>query len=123
MFSLIFQELRDLYVPFAPQAVVTADTPDHYWLGTHEVRARDGYRTAFGGVKIGKSYVSAHLMPLYVHTDMLQIPGPALRRRMQGKSCFNFRVADPILFAELGRVIGQSAARFAEDGRLRCPGS
>jgi hypothetical protein len=29
---------------------------------------------------------------------------PELRRRMQGKSCFNFRTVDEPLFAELARI-------------------
>lgn len=119
MFQEIFSDLRGLYAPFADQAVVTDDGPGRYFLATHEVRARDGYRTAFGGVEIGKAYVSVHLMPLYVHPEMLDALSPALRARMQGKSCFNFRKSDAELFDELATVIAAGAARFVKDGRLK----
>src|SRR3569832_2420852 len=55
----------------------------------------------FGGVEIRKSYVSYHLMPVYARPAMLAGVSPALRKRMQGKACFNFKVADPALFDEL----------------------
>ena len=29
---------------------------------------------------------------------------PALKQRMQGKACFNFKRIDPELFAELGEI-------------------
>ena len=57
-------------------------------------------------------------MPVYAHPDMLAAVSPELKRRMQGKSCFNFKKADAVLFDELGRLITAGAARFAEDGRL-----
>ena len=115
----VFEDLRDLFTPFQAWAELVSDTPTRYHLDTHEVRARDGYRTAFGGVAIGKRYVSVHLMPLYVHPDLLDGVSPALRRRMQGKSCFNFRSVDPDLRPELAALVRQCAARFASDGRLK----
>ena len=48
----------------------------------------------FGGVRSGKAYVSYHLMPVYSHPALLEAISPALRRRMQGKSCFNFKAPD-----------------------------
>ncbi len=94
------------------------DEPGNYSLGTHEVRAKDGYRTWFGGVEIRKAYVCAHVMPVYIHPDLLAGISPALRKRMQGKACFNFKKADPDLISELACLIARGAARFAEDGRL-----
>ena len=40
-------------------------------------------------------------MPVYVFPDLLDGISPELRRRMQGKSCFNFARVDTPLFAEL----------------------
>lgn len=114
-----FEDLRGLFTPFQAWAQLVSDTPTRYHLDTHEVRARDGYRTAFGGVQIGKRYVSVHLMPVYVHPDLLDGMSPALRRRMQGKSCFNFRQVDPDLHAELAALVRRCAVRFASDGRLK----
>lgn len=117
----VFEMLRPLFSRHADRLVVLQDAPDRYFLGTHEVRARDGYRTGFGGVEIRKSFVSVHLMPVYVHPDLLEGLSPELRRRMQGKSCFNFRKPDPRLFEELSGLVAAGLARFEADGRLRPP--
>ncbi|WP_390911473.1 hypothetical protein [Pseudosulfitobacter sp. SM2401] len=117
-FQDIFNALHPLYRVHADACVVLRNEAMAYYLGTHEVRAKDGYRTDFGGVEIKKAHVSAHLMPVYVHPDMLDQISPALRKRMQGKSCFNFRTMDRALFEELNTLITAGVARFKQDGRL-----
>jgi hypothetical protein len=102
----------------ADQCVLVHDEPGRYYLGSHEVRAKDGYRTGFGGVEIKKAYVSAHLMPIYIHPDLLAEISADLKKRKQGKSCFNFKKADPALFDELNGLIKASVDRFKADGRL-----
>ena len=69
-----------------------------------------------GGVRVGKSYVSYHLMPVYMFPDLLAGLSPALRKRMQGKSCFNFREADPALMRELEALTKAGIARVKKDG-------
>ncbi len=114
----IFGTLRALFRVHAEKCVVLRDEPFGYYLGTNEVRSRDGYRTGFGGVEIMKTYVSAHLMPVYVHPDLLKSLSPKLRKRMQGKSCFNFKRLDGRLFDELDDLISAGIVRFEQDGRL-----
>lgn len=46
---VIFKKLRTLYSVHAKRCVVIDDGPSSYYLGTHEVRSKDGYRTSFGG--------------------------------------------------------------------------
>jgi hypothetical protein len=58
----------------------------------------------FGAVISGRAYVSFHLMPLYWDPSLLVKISPALKKRMQGKSCFNFTSPDPALFRELGKL-------------------
>jgi hypothetical protein len=113
-----FLRLRALFTPLAPACVVLHDEPHRYYLGTHELRAKDGYRTWFGGVEIKKSYVSAHLIPVYAHPDLLAPVSEALKKRMQGKSCFNFKHLDEQLFAELNTLVRAGAERFAKEGRI-----
>ncbi len=117
-FDTIFERIRSLFEAHESQCVLLVDEPGRYFLATHEVRARDGYRTHFGGVEVKKNYVSAHLMPVYAHPDLLDRISPALRKRMQGKSCFNFRAVDEELLAELGELVDRGAARFQADSRL-----
>jgi hypothetical protein len=120
-FLVIFQWIRALYAKHAPACVVLHDEAGRYHLGTHHVRPRDGYRMWFGGVEIKKSYVSAHVMPVYVYPQLLDSVSVALRRRMQGKACFNFKAMDIPLLAELGALIDDGAVRLLQDGALRPP--
>jgi hypothetical protein len=72
----------------------------------------------FGAVRAGKAYVSYHLIPIYASPELLGDVSPALRKRMQGKSCFNFTRVDEALFAELDELTGRGAERFRERGWL-----
>lgn len=117
-FQAIFDRIRTMFAKHQDAGVVLHDEPHRYYLGSREVRAKDGYRTWFGGVEIKKNYVSAHLIPVYAHPDMLDDADPALRKRMQGKSCFNFKKRDDAAIDSLAALIDAGAARFREDGRL-----
>ena len=116
-FQEIFNHVRDMYRRLEHRCVVLRDEPHRYYLGTHEIRAKDGYRTWFGGVEIKQTYVSAHLIPVYACPDLLEGISPDLRRRMQGKSCFNFRKMEPVI-EEFGSLVEVSARRFDRQGRL-----
>jgi len=82
-FEAIFAHLRGVYAGYEKRCTVMADQPGKYYLGTHAVRAKDGYRTWFA-VEIKKNYVSAHLVPVYACPDLLDAVSPQLRKRMQG---------------------------------------
>jgi hypothetical protein len=71
----------------------------------------------FGGVRLGKNYVSYYLMSVYAAPGDIQNISPELKKRMQGKSCFNFKVVDEELFRELAELTRSGAARFA-DGKF-----
>ena len=64
----------------------------------------------FAAVQTKKSYVSYHLMPVYENPSLLDSISDALRRKMQGKSCFNFTSDDPALFKELDLLTKKCAA-------------
>ena len=117
-FVPIFETLKALYSAHENECVIVHDEPHRYYLASHEVRATDGYRTDFGGVEIKKAYVSAHLMPIYIYPDLIRTISSGLKKRMQGKSCFNFKKLDPALFDELIELIQMSADRFKQEGRL-----
>ena len=70
----------------------------------------------FGMVEVRKSYVSYHLMPVYMYPDLLDGISEGLKKRMQGKSCFNFRTVDEELLRELDELTGRCAARFRPVG-------
>jgi hypothetical protein len=116
-FPTIFYQLKDFLAPFAGTAKVSADLPDVYMLDT-PFSERYGREISVGGVKIGKNYVSYYLMPVYIYPDLLKDISPELKRRMQGKSCFNFTHADDNLFAELKELTERSLRRYREEGLL-----
>jgi hypothetical protein len=53
------------------------------------------------GTRLGKRYVSYYLMSVYARPELVASMSPELRRRMQGKSCFNFATIDEGLLREL----------------------
>jgi len=69
----------------------------------------------FGSVRLGKAYVSFHLMPLYMSPPLLKTIPPALKKRMQGKTCFNFKTApEPDLVAGLTRLTEAAFEQWRE---------
>ena len=59
----------------------------------------------FGGVRQGRAYVSFYLMPVYSNPELMGNISDGLRRRLHGKSCFNFTRPEPELFDELARLV------------------
>ena len=51
-------------------------------------------------------------MSVYASPDLVASMSPGLRRRMQGKSCFNFTSVDEPLFDELERITKSSFEPF-----------
>jgi len=96
----IFHHLKEILLPYSKGMVVVTDKPDNFYLDTHHVM-KNKKLMYFGSVKINKNYVSFHLMPVYVFPELLEGISPELQKRMQGKSCFNFKATDDKLFQEL----------------------
>ena len=67
----------------------------------------------FGSLSLKKAYVSLYLMPIYTHPSLAADISPALSRRRQGKSCFNFKTPDPALLTELEGLTARAAALYA----------
>ena len=51
-------------------------------------------------------------MPIYAFSDLDGALSPELRRRKQGKSCFNFTTVDEPLLAELATLIAAGFERY-----------
>jgi hypothetical protein len=120
-FPAVFARLKAVLEPYAPNLVVTADAPDLYALDAPP-SPRFPQGVFFGQVKIGKSYVSFHLMPVYMFPDLLADLPAALRKRMQGKSCFNFTTLDDAAVDGLARLAAASVARVREAQQGASPG-
>jgi hypothetical protein len=106
-----FQKLKAVLQPYESKLIVIADTSGHYALETPYVM-KNKHRMYFGGIKIGKNYVSYHLMPVYACEDVRDAIPADLKNRMQGKSCFNFSVPDEKLFKQLAKLTKIGFQRF-----------
>ena len=107
----VFEHLKGILKPYAPPLSVTEDTTDQYSLDGHF--SKQFQKTLFfGSVQIKKNYVSFYLMPVYMYPEILETISPQLKKRMQGKSCFNFKTLDQSLFSELCELTRVSFERF-----------
>ena len=57
-------------------------------------------------------------MPVYAFPGLLKGMSPELKRRMQGKSCFNFTAMDEQLFGELSRLTDAGFQKFRAEKLL-----
>ena len=103
-FDPVFQRLKQVVEPYAREMHVSADNDANYGVDMAPPEARNP-TTWFAAVRRGKRYVSIYLMPVYVEPSLLDDASPELRRRMQGKSCFNFSKVDDGLFGELESIL------------------
>ncbi len=117
-FATIFQSLKPAFNNVAKRLVLQTDSETEYSLVTRKPSPfpqHKGHPMWFGSVKTSKSYVSLHLMPLYMSPKLQQNISPALKKRMQGKTCFNFRSApDPELIAELKHLADEGLKEWTE---------
>ena len=116
-FAPTFQKLKAILEPYASKLIVVHDTDSNYYLDTKHVM-KNKHRLFFGAVRLGKAYVSFHLMPVYACVDLLSEISPELKKHMQGKSCFNFKNPDAGLFKELARLTKAGFARFNDPSVL-----
>jgi hypothetical protein len=115
--AVVFDRLAAIFTPYRSTLIAKIDEPENLFLETPPSVAYPS-GLFFGAVKIGKRYVSFHLMPVYVHPDLLDGMSRELRKRMQGKSCFNFTRPDKALFAELETLTAAGFARFQQEGTI-----
>jgi hypothetical protein len=70
----------------------------------------------FAGVLPNKNYISFYMLPIYTWPQLLDGISPALRKRKQGASCFNFSAADDDVFAELAALTERSFRAYVSGG-------
>jgi hypothetical protein len=113
--SIVFSELREVMAPYAGKLVPTRDDEQELYVDTRHIQ-KNKKPLFFGAVQLKKSYVSFHLMPVYMKPELLAAVSPELRARMQGKSCFNFSSAEPLLLKELAALAKAGYASYKEQG-------
>lgn len=110
----VFAQLKAILQVFQPKLFLKVDEPDAYHLEA-PFSEKYGRELFFGSVQIRKNYVSFYLFPVYMFPDLLENMSPALKKRMQGKSCFNFKEIDPQLFRELKQLTKKGFDRFKKE--------
>jgi len=117
-FSVVFVELKSVFAKCGGRLSVKADTPTEYTLVTRcpsPFPQHKGHPMYFGSVRLGKAYVSFHLMPLYMNPALTKTISPALKKRMQGKTCFNFKAPpEPDTLSELRRLTEAGLKQWQE---------
>ncbi len=112
-FQRSFEQLRSLLQAHEPALHVQADEPGSYHV---TAPSADRKEHAFGAVRLRKTYVSYHLMPVYQYPDLLERVSPELRTRMQGRSCFNFKSITERQLGELAQLTQHCLDRVRAEG-------
>jgi hypothetical protein len=116
-FAQAFFGLKQIFGPYTKSLNVNADTRTRFYLETKSASYK-GKPLFFGAVISGRAYVSFHLMPLYWDETLAKKLSPDLKKKMQGKSCFNFTAPDPKLFRELAKVAAGGFALYKRKNLL-----
>lgn len=100
--------LRAILEPYRDQLIVSKEGPEGIYL---ELPGYEGAPWGYvGGTRVGKAYVSYYLMGAY-DGGLQSSMSPELRKRMQGKTCFNFTKVDEQLFSELEGITAKAIAQ------------
>ena len=117
-FAEVFSRLKPVFAKHAKRLAVKTDTPVEYTVLTKSPSPfpqHKGHPMYFGSVRLGKAYVSFHLMALYMCPELNKTISPALKKRMQGKTCFNFKAEpEPELVAELTQLAKAALEQWSE---------
>lgn len=109
-FEAVHGRLRDILLKHRGELVVTKDGPGGVAI---EIPGLEGKPWGYvAGTRLGKSYVSFYLMPVYASPEVAASISPALSKRRQGKACFNFTKVDEELLAELEHLTATSVPGY-----------
>ena len=118
-FASVFAVLKPVLAKYAKRLAVKTDTPQEYTLVTKSPSPfpqHKGQPLFFASLRLGKAYVSFHLLPLYMCPPLARNISPALKKRMQGKACFNFKTdPEPQLISDLKRLTEDGLKQWGEN--------
>jgi hypothetical protein len=111
--AAVHDRLTAILAPYRETLVATKDGPGGLSL---EIPGLEGKPWGYvAGTRVGKRYVSFYLMPVYVSPELAASLSDGLRKRKQGKACFNFTTIDEGLFAELADLTQRAIPAYRED--------
>ena len=100
-FEPTFRALRAILSRHAPPLIVQVDTATEYQLASPTHKDRIGRPLFVAAVQVKKTYVTYHLIPVYAVPSLVKGMSAGLKKRMQGKACFNFVTVDDAALREL----------------------
>ena len=117
-FAAVEARLRGILEPYR-------DRLETGTIYNREILRRPGGRGHdwFAGVVPNKNYVSFYMLPIYTWPRLLDGMSPALRKRKQGASCFNFSAVDEDQMAELAALTERSFQAYMSCGASLAEGS
>ena len=125
-FAQVFAALKPILAKHAGRLAVKTDTATEYTLVTKSPSPfpqHKGQPMWVASIRTGKAYVSFHLMPLYMSTTLTNTISAALKKRMQGKTCFNFKsVPEAELVGELESLTEAAIRSWREKSWPPVPG-
>lgn len=113
----LFSALRAMLLPHRSSLSVVHDDPEHFYANCARSDAK-GKAQFFCAIKVSGRKHLFHFMPVYDFPELIDTISPALKKRMQGKSCFNFDTIEPPLMTELSGLVKQGANRYKVAGKL-----
>lgn len=112
-FDATFLALKKVLKPYERRMVIQDDNESSYCLATKHIM-KNKQPLWFAGVRKGKAYVSYHFVPIYACPELARGMSPELKKRMQGKGCFNFKNVDKKLFKELAQLTKTGVQKFSD---------
>lgn len=113
----LFEVLKTILSKYATDLDIVVADEANYYLNTRQMM-KNKKPLFFGAVNVKKNYVSFHLMPVYVEPKLLESLSDSLKKRMQGKSCFNFKLIDSALMSELEALTESGYQYYVSEGYI-----
>jgi hypothetical protein len=111
-----FEALKGILEPYGKHFSVKQDDAEQYYLEAAGHGQNYPDPLFFGAVQIKKRYVAFHLMPVYANPALLRGISDDLSKRMQGKSCFNFKKPEGALLQELSTLTARAFEDYQQRG-------
>ena len=108
-FEEVYARLCELLGKHKDKLSVGIEKPGTIWMSVIGETYR-GKPLYYAGVRMGKNYVSYHLVTVYMNKVKMS---PELKKRMQGLGCFNFTSVDEKLFSELDKLTGEGLKNYS----------
>ena len=112
----VYLRLRPILEPYMPEMVAMQDNDRGLYLNTRSIM-KNKQPLFFASIAINKNYVSFHVFPVYMYPDLLDKVGD-LKKRMQGKSCFNFRKLSEEQVAGMWALVEAGHKRLKAEGDI-----